>query len=101
MQHHDLRLLHVVGASVTMRPCLFVCCADARLQKLRWVQDKAHSQLPMHYQAAELLNRLLKFHPLPINTDQPLPTPTPALWKRTCAQLEMLLSVQDFFCHLA
>ena len=52
----------------------------------------------MHSQAAELLNRLLS--PPPTDPDQPLPTPTPALWKSTCVQLETLLSAQQFFGNI-
>ena len=99
VQCQDVGHVLADGGSVTVRRCVFrVCCADARLQKLRWAQDKAHSQLPMHSQAAELLNRLLS--PPPANPDQPLPTPTVALWNSKVVQLEVLLSAQHFFCNL-
>ena len=79
---------------------LHVHCADARLQKARWAQDKGLPRILDHCRAADLLNRLLKVNAPPSNPDESLPHPTQAAWKSISAQMEMLLRVEAFFSDL-
>ena len=97
-QYQHVGLVLVDDCSATVRQCCHVCCADARLQKLRWTQDRSHSDLPRHSQAAELLKRLL--HPPPTDPDTPPPTPAPGLWESSSGQRGRKRRPQQFFCNI-
>ena len=61
-----------------------------------WVEQAGPQKWPLMHRLTQMSIKLLKHEAPPSDPNQPLPTPTPAVWDSIHTALEKVIAVQDF-----